>query len=143
MTINLLKIAAGISSVPALVERFEARGEYDPEMGFVVPVITRNVPRQREALLAGGSIYWIIKGQILVRSEIVALSEAEDGDGRRLCIINIAPILHPVVPTKRRGFQGWRYFKPADAPPDIDVQSVMLEDQDIEMAAELLELGLL
>ena len=140
---NLLKIAAGIGSIPELVARFEAYGEYDEQLGFIVPVRTRNVPRQRDALLDGGSIYWIIKGQIQLRSEIVDLIEGEDDNGRRFCIIAISPKLQRVMPTKRRGFQGWRYLKVADAPPDIDITVAESDNQDMDMALELKELGLL
>ena len=143
MKVNLLKIAAGIGSVAELTQRFEAYGEYDASLGFIVPITTRNVPRQGDALKDGGSIYWIIKGQIQVRSEILDLQEDEDENGRRLCRIYIAPKIQLVVPTKRRGFQGWRYLSPADAPPDFDVMQSDDGGQDIEMAAELKELGLL
>ena len=143
MTINLLKIAAGIGSVSELNQRFEAYGEYDPELGFVVPIVTRNVPRQREALMDGGSIYWIIKGLIQVRSEIIDLQDGEDSDGRRLCHIHVSPKIQRVVPTKRRGFQGWRYLKTGDSPPDMDDIQIGEGGQDIELAAELKELGLL
>lgn len=143
MTINLLKIAAGIGSVSELSQRFEAYGEYDPELGFVVPIVTRNVPRQKEALMDGGSIYWIIKGLIQVRSQIIDLQEDEDSDGRRLCRIYVSPKIQLVVPTKRRGFQGWRYLQTSDAAPDMDDMPLDAGGQDIEMAAELKELGLL
>jgi len=104
MTVKLRKIAAGISSMSALIQRFDAYGSHDPDHGFIVPVMTRNVPRQKHALLDGGSIYWIIKGQISARSKILDLREDEDADGRRLCRIIIAADLQSVMPTKRRGF---------------------------------------
>ena len=143
MTIHLLKIAAGIGSVSELNQRFEAYGEYDPDLGFVVPIVTRNVPRQREALMDGGPIYWIIKGLIQVRSEIIDLQEGEDSNGRRLCRIYVSPRIQMVVPTKRRGFQGWRYLQTSDAAPDMDDIQIDEGGQDTEMAAELKELGLL
>lgn len=143
MTVNLLKIAAGISSMSDLIERFDAYGNHDPDHGFIVPIMTRNVPRQKQALLDGGSIYWIIKGKISARSRILDLREGEDADGRRLCRIIIAADLQCVMPTKRRGFQGWRYLQVADAPPDVDIMPTDTGGQDIEMAAELKELGLL
>ncbi len=143
MTIHLLKIAAGIASVSELNQRFEAYGEFDPELGFVVPIVTRNVPRKKEALMDGGSIYWIIKGLIQVRSEIIDLQDGEDGNGRRLCRIYVSPKIQLVVPTKRRGFQGWRYLQTSDAAPDMDDTPLNASGQDIEMAAELKELGLI
>lgn len=143
MTIHLLKIAAGIGSVSDLNQRFEAYGEFDPELGFVVPIVTRNVPRQREALMDGGSIYWIIKGLIQVRSEIIDLQEGEGSNGRRLCHIYVSPKIQRVVPTKRRGFQGWRYLQASDALPDIEDGPIGEEGQDVELAGELKELGLL
>ena len=81
--------------------------------------VTRMMPKQKEALLDGGSIYWVIKGLILCRSQIVDLEEVRTNDGRKACAIVMQPKLIAVVPTPRRAFQGWRYLKAEDAPLDL------------------------
>jgi hypothetical protein len=86
-------------------------------------VYTRNRPRRAEAVLAGGSIYWVIRGQIRVRQRITGLrSERDDptsgARGRAYCLIEVDPLLVATLWRPWRPFQGWRYLTPADAPPD-------------------------
>ena len=73
--------------------------------------VTRMFPKQAEALLDGGSIYWVIKGLIQCRNEIAVLEETKTKDGRKACSILMVPKLIPVVPTPKRPFQGWRYLR--------------------------------
>ena len=80
--------------------------------------VTRMFPKQAEAIQAGGSIYWVIKGMMLCRNRVVALEETVKG-GRKACSILMEPGPIAVVPTPRRAFQGWRYLKPEDAPEDL------------------------
>jgi hypothetical protein len=97
-------------------------------------------PKNKEELLQGGSVYWVIKGFIQCRNEIVALEETKTRDGRRACSILMKPIIIPVNPSPRRAFQGWRYLKTEDAPIDIsaDSQSIIMPP---ELRAKLLSLG--
>jgi len=81
--------------------------------------ITRMSPRRKDEVMAGGSIYWVIKGIIQCRNTIIDLAETHTQDGRKACRIVLAPDLVPVVPTPKRAFQGWRYLKPEDAPADL------------------------
>lgn len=98
-------------------------------------------PKQKAALEAGGSIYWVIKGMILCRNPIAALEPVTRRDGLKACSILMEPTLIPVVPTPRRAFQGWRYLKPEDAPDDLDG---VLGDGDSlppKLMKKLVELG--
>ena len=102
--------------------------------------VTRMFPKQAEALLDGGSLYWVIKGLIQCRNEIAALEQVTTQDGRKACSILMVPKLIPVVPTPKRPFQGWRYLKPEDAPADIAAGT---GDDSLppELAAKLAKLG--
>ncbi len=102
--------------------------------------VTRMFPKQVEALLEGGSIYWVIKGLIQCRNELVALEETKTRDGRRACSILMTPKLIPVVPTPKRPFQGWRYLKAGDAPADLD-EIGGANDLPPELRAKLANLG--
>ena len=42
-----------------------------------------------------------------------------DADGIGLCRLWLDPQVAPVAPRPFRPFQGWRYLKPDDAPPDL------------------------
>ena len=102
--------------------------------------VTRMFPKQKEALLDGGSIYWVIKGLIQCRNEIVALDEVQTQDGRKACSILMTPTLIPVVPTPKRPFQGWRYLKSEDAPADLG-EIGGANDLPPELRAKLANLG--
>ena len=69
-------------------------------------------------MLAGGSIYWVIRGQIRVRQRVTGLHGERDEKGRAYCLIEVDPELVPTLWRPWRPFQGWRYLSPADAPPD-------------------------
>jgi hypothetical protein len=101
--------------------------------------ITRNTPRRAGEVLAGGSIYWIIKGTIVARNRILELRPMTY-DGTPHCSIVYDPKLIRVVPRPRRPFQGWRYFEDKDAPPDL---ADNVRDIPDTMLRELATLGLI
>ena len=121
MAIHLQKLSVGSESIATLqdwqkmVVRRRAKKGLSPHHQHV----TRMFPKQKEALLDGGSIYWVIKGLIQCRNEIVDLEETQTKDGRKACAIVMDPNLIAVVPTPKRPFQGWRYLKVEDAPADL------------------------
>jgi len=102
--------------------------------------VTRMTPKRAAEILDGGSIYWVIKGVILCRNEIVALEPAKTQDGRKACSILMTPKLIPVIPTPKRPFQGWRYLSQEDAPGDLSVISGA-EDLPEHLRAQLVNLG--
>ncbi len=102
--------------------------------------VTRMFPKQKDAIEAGGSIYWVIKGMILCRNPIVGLEETTKA-GRKACSILMEPTLIPVVPTPRRAFQGWRYLKPEDAPADLDGDLGEGDALPPQLMKKLVELG--
>lgn len=121
MTVHLQKLSVGTESISTLqdwqkkvVTRRVKKG-LEPYHQHV----TRMFPKQKEDLLNGGSIYWVIKGLIQCRNVIVGLEETQTRDGRKACSILMKPEIIPVVPTPKRPFQGWRYLKVADAPADL------------------------
>jgi len=143
MTLHLVKLcvgAANISDLEAWVEQRVRRNEKagrDP----VHEHVTRMHPRRETALLDGGSIYWVIKGVILVRQRLLGFEQRTGPDGIRRCAIQIDPQLVPTEPQSRRAFQGWRYLRPEDAPRDA--RKSRGANPPPELAIELAELGLL
>jgi hypothetical protein len=102
---------------------------------------TRNRPKRAEEILAGGSLYWVIKGQVRVRQRIVGLDRRENEEGV-WCAIVLGRRLTRVRPTLHRAFQGWRYLESADAPPDL-VKGQASDELPEKLASELRALGLL
>ena len=121
MTIHLQKLSVGTESIETLQVWQEKVAARRVKMGKSAAHehVTRMFPKQKEALLGGGSIYWVIKGLIQCRNRIIDLEEVRTHDGRKACAIIMKPELVPVVPVPRRAFQGWRYLKDEDIPADL------------------------
>ena len=144
--LHLLKMAVGVAS---LDELREARARRIVQLGGSW-VYTRNRPRRSETLLAGGSLYWVIRGQIRVRQRITGFDGRRDEKGRAYCLIAVDPTLVPTLARPWRPFQGWRYLTPADAPPDLSAARLAEQGREdagapmpARLAAELRALGLL
>ena len=139
MTLHLKKLSVGSTSLEEL-DRWQAmRLENEGELKHV----TRNTPRRGDEILAGGSIYWIIKGVMCVRQNITELRPVEREDGKPACAIVLAPGLVAVEPRRVRIFQGWRYLEGRDAPADIVLSGGGDAGLPPAMMAELRELGIL
>lgn len=142
MTIHLQKLSVGTESIETLriwQKKVSARRVGAGKLAAHEHV-TRMFPKQKEALLDGGSIYWVIKGLIQCRNRIIDLQEVRTRDGRKACAILMDPELVPVVPAPRRAFQGWRYLKTEDIPVDLNDASGGLE-LPAELREELVKLG--
>lgn len=133
MSLHMLKLSVGTEDVDGLA-RWQARQKRPSH-------ITRMFPRRAEDILAGGSIYWVIRGVILCRQRILALEPVESATGRR-CAIRLDSELVRTEPRARRAFQGWRYLEPKDAPPDL-IQGLREEALPYEMESALSEFGVL
>ena len=145
MTLHLIKLSVGSDCVADVeawqllrVAERKARGER------VSPLhITRMAPKRQEELLDGGSIYWVIKGEIAARQSLDAIELFRDADGIRRCRLWLGLIVHRVVPRPRRAFQGWRYLAPKDAPPDISESAGDIAAMPDDLRRTLSGLGLL
>ncbi|MDX2277580.1 MAG: DUF1489 domain-containing protein [Hyphomonadaceae bacterium] len=114
MTLHIMKLCVGADSVEDLAEwqNGQIKKRKRAHCG------TRMWPKRADEVLAGGSLYWVIKGVILVRQRIVAIDDVVDDHGPR-CGLYLDPELVRTSPQPRRAFQGWRYLDPKDAPPDL------------------------
>jgi hypothetical protein len=133
--LHLLKLAVGVDDIDHLrqiraLRASERGGDW---------VYTRNHPRRAAEVLDGGSIYWVIRGQIAVRQRVTGFRSERDADGRRYCLIEVDARLVATLPRSCRAFQGWRYLPAEVAPPDRVLEGgVGLE----QMLGELRALGL-
>ena len=94
-------------------------------------------------MLDGGSLYWVIKGFVLVRQRILDLRPDRKDDGTPCCAIVYDEELVATRPQARRAFQGWRYLPAADAPADLRVVTGEDGDMPRAMRADLRELRLI
>lgn len=102
---------------------------------------TRNMPRRRAELVAGGSLYWVVRRRIIVRQRIQEIRQVADDEGRSLAEIILDPNLVLTTPIPRRPFQGWRYLSAAEAPADLESVDSVLAHFSPELRAVLDEIG--
>lgn len=138
---NLIKLSVGTESVDGLAEWQKIPQVQTPD--GLPRHVTRMWPKREKEILAGGSIYWVIKGVIQARQRIVRLDEVTGQDGIRRCAIVLDPELFRTAPAPRRPFQGWRYLKPEDSPPDMSAQRNSDDTLPSELSAALAEIGVL
>ena len=136
---HLVKLAVGAGDLEELARMRAAR----LRLRGASWVPTRNRPRHAAAILAGGgSLYWVIRGQIRARQRITGFGRGVDDGGRSACLIEVDPELVATELRARRPFQGWRYLAAADAPPDL-VRAAGDAALPQRMVEELRALGLL
>ena len=148
MTLHLVKLCVGVESVDQLRNYIEQRQILALSHGLSDEQIhtTRMVPTRIDELLDGGSLYWVIKGNVQVRQKLIDIRVHKDDSGKKRCDLVMEPYLHQTQLQPRRAFQGWRYLKASDAPPDVTgplLDSDQLAEMPEAMRRELQELCLI
>jgi hypothetical protein len=145
MALHLIKLCVGCDAIEELeawiVERLarKRRGGEKPEHRHT----TRMVPKQGADLLDGGSLYWVIRGNVQARQRLLDIRPFRDTDGIQRCHLVLEPRVWPTEWQPRRAFQGWRYLKSEDAPRDLGAARTGLRDLPAELRRDLAALGLL
>jgi hypothetical protein len=140
MTLHLVKLCVGADSIADLRQWIALRQDrITGTQGHVH--VTRMTPKRGAELLDGGSLYWVIRGQIGARQKLLGLERVvgEDAIGRCALVLDEQAIA--VAPRPMRAFQGWRYLKPNDAPADLTASGAA--EMPEEMRRQLAEFGLL
>lgn len=132
MPLHILKLAVGAASLED-IRAFAA----NPPGGRAVR--TKVAPRRAAEVLAGGSLYWVVRGAVTARQPITAIEPAREGE--RAAFV-VGPQVVAVRPRPCRPFQGWRYLRAADAPADFGAAAFDAAMPDA-MRRDLLELCLL
>ena len=141
--LHLIKLSVGSTSFSSL-DSWQQRVAFKHSSGKkVFNHGTTMRPKRTEELLAGGSVYWVVKGFIIGRNPLVAIDYDPKAAGRQKCSLLCGLPMIPVMPRRFRAFQGWRYFKPADAPRDMTRTQMKKGHLPPEMMAELSDLGLI
>lgn len=144
MTLNLVKLCVGVSAIEELQVWIDYRLEQRKLNGKPIEQIhtTRMMPKRKDELLQGGSLYWVIKGKIQIRQVLLDIRPFVDEEGIKRCDLVLEPRLIETDYQSRRAFQGWRYLKAEDCPPDLGKGSDS-ETLPNYLKSELSELGLL
>jgi hypothetical protein len=145
MPLHLIKLSVGTDSVADLEEWIALKLKAQKKRGKKPERIhtTRMVPKRAEELTGGGSIFWVIRGQIMCRERILNIRPFTDKDGIHRCRLVLDPKCILVEPRPRSAFQGWRYLEAKDAPRDLSRAAPGAALMPEQMRRELRELGLL
>jgi hypothetical protein len=145
MALHLIKLAVGADSLAELRQWMGARMRDAARRGAPEQHVhvTRMAPKRAAELLDGGSLYWVIKGQVEARQRLLAIEPFVDADGIGRCKLRLDGKLVSVAPRPMRPFQGWRYYGPNAAPPDLGDAAAGLAAMPDAMRRELAGLGLL
>jgi len=146
MPLHLIKLSVGTDSIEDLEDWIKLKLKEQRKRGVKKPErihTTRMVPKRAAEILDGGSIYWVIRGEILCRERVLDIRPFVDKDGVGRCRLILDPKCVPVRPRPYRAFQGWRYLEPKDAPPDLDRVARGMTNMPEPLRRELRELGLL
>ena len=135
MPLHLIKLCVG-AETPEDLRMWRAARAAEGRRPIVH---TRQTPKRADEITDGGSLFWVFKGQVLIRQPVLAIETIGEGQARR-CEILLDEAMIRTAPQPRRAFQGWRYFDPQNAPPDLpdgDADTAIPQD----LARELRELG--
>ncbi len=104
MPLHLIKLAVGCESVKDLKRRVAERALEATQSGLPRHHIhiTRMVPKRGDELLAGGSLYWVIRGEIAARERLIAIEPFRDRDGIGRCRLVMQPKVIAVSPRPLR-----------------------------------------
>jgi hypothetical protein len=139
--LHLIKLSVGSDDLADHLDWFASGRANGPD--GLPRHITRMWPKREAEVLAGGSLYWVIKGMVLCRQRILRLDRVDSADGIERCAIVLDPQSVRVAPVPRQPFQGWRYLDPASAPPDLGPLKTGEEALPPALSAALAEIGVL
>ena len=145
MPLHLLKLCVGADSIADLGGWIASRLAEQRRAGQPAEQrhTTRMVPKRAAELLDGGSLFWVIRGQVAARQRLLAVRPFTDADGIGRCHLVLEPELVEVETRPCRPFQGWRYLDPAAAPPDLGRGYPALGAMPAALRRELRDLGLI
>lgn len=145
MALHLIKLCVGAESLQDLRDWVAERSLTAIAAGLQPHTThtTRMVPKRLDELLPGGSLYWVIKGQVTARQPLLDIVTFTGDDGINRCNLVLGPEIIETAPQPKRPFQGWRYLKQEDAPRDLGAIGEDVAAMPEDLRRELAELGLL
>ncbi len=145
MALHLIKLCVGCDSVKDLEDWIRVRLKQRKKRGGAREHLhtTRMVPKRADELTDGGSLFWVIRGQIMCRQRLIAVRPFVDKEGVGRCRLALEPKVVLVEPRQWRAFQGWRYLETKEAPRDLDRAAPGARNMPEALRRELRDLGLL
>ncbi len=145
MTLHLIKLCVGCDSVQDLEDWIRQKLKDKRKRGEKPEHIhrTRMAPKRAAELTDGGSLFWVIRGEVACRQRLLAVRPFRDKDGIGRCALVLDPKVVLVELRPCRAFQGWRYFAAKDAPRDLSKAAPGAAAMPEKLRRELRELGLM
>ena len=145
MALHLIKLCVGCGSIRDLEDWIKQKLKDKRRRGEKIERAhtTRMVPKRAAELCDGGSLYWVIRGEIACRERILEVRSFVDKDGIGRCALVLEPKVIPVEPRPHRAFQGWRYLAAREAPRDLEAVARGAVVMPEAMRRELRDLGLM
>ncbi len=145
MALHLIKLCVGADSIQDLRDWVSERSLTAMAAGLEPHSIhtTRMVPKRVDELLDGGSLYWVIKGQVSARQKLLDLRTFTGADGIQRCELVLGPEVIETASQPKRPFQGWRYLKDEEKPRDLGALGDDVAALPEDLRRELSDLGLL
>ena len=145
MPLHLIKLCVGCDSVRDLQDWIKQKLKEKRRRGEKAEHIhrTRMVPKRADELADSGSLFWVIRGEILCRQRIRDVRPFRDKDGVGRCGLVLDPKVVLVTPRPFRAFQGWRYLAVKDAPRDLAKAAPGAAAMPEKLRRELSQLGLM
>src|SRR5687768_11310458 len=112
MALNILKLCVGCDSIEDLEEWIAEKLAERKQAGEPIEHwhTTRMVPTRTPEVTGGGSLYWVIKGNVQCRQLITEIRPFVDNEGIGRCRLMLDPVVVRTEWQPRRAFQGWRYL---------------------------------
>ncbi len=106
MALHLIKLCVGCDSITDLEEWIEENRVLHRRLGrdYEQTHTTRMVPKRVDDLLDGGSLFWVIKGQVAARQKLLEIRPFTDGEGIGRCHLVLEPKVVAVEPRPYRPF---------------------------------------
>jgi hypothetical protein len=141
--LHLIKLCVGCDSVKDLEDWIRQRAGRRGGKRTEHIHRTRMAPKRADELIDGGSLFWVIRRQVMCRQRLIDVRPYVDKAGVGRCQFVLEPTVVLVEPRPWRAFQGWRYLAAQDAPRDLDRAAPGAADMPEAMRRELRDLGLL
>ena len=108
VTLHLIKLCVGCDSVKDLEHWIREKLRDRRKRGLSREHMhrTRMVPKRADELLDGGSLYWVIRGEVMCRQRLVDVRPFVDKDGIGRCQLVLEPKLVLVEPRPWRAVPG-------------------------------------
>lgn len=144
MPLHLIKLCVGIDTISELEDWIVEKRRRSGAGAGAHHHVTRMMPKRAGDLLDGGSLYWVIKGQLVCRQALMSVEAFTDDGGTGRCRLVLDPRVVAVAPRPCRPFQGWRYLEDGDVPGDLrSDEAAAIGALPESLRRELVELGLL